>query len=56
MNPELLDLALRKQRLQIRARLQRQDMAARLGALVMHSTRSTACAMPPVGCATTHRW
>ncbi|MBX3684531.1 MAG: YqjK-like family protein [Rhodocyclaceae bacterium] len=33
MNPELLDLALRKQRLQIRARLQRQDMAARLGGI-----------------------
>ena len=33
MSPELLELALRKQRLQIRARMQRQDMAARLGGI-----------------------
>lgn len=33
MNPRLLDLALHKQRLQIRAQGERRDMAARLGGI-----------------------
>lgn len=33
MSPELVELALRKQRLQIRAQVQRQDMAGRLGGI-----------------------
>ena len=33
MSPELVELALHKQRLQIRAGVQREDMAGRLGAI-----------------------